>query len=57
MFYIAQKQEAQGPNCPPAKPVHINKHIYDYIKSLIRRRKYSLFPLLELNGSSFDLAQ
>ena len=27
---LAQKQEAQGPNCPPAKPVQINKHIYDY---------------------------
>ena len=48
------KQEAHGPHRSPEKPVQINT--YDYIISLIKRRKYPFFPLWKLNGycSSFD---
>ena len=41
------KQEANGTHRSHEKPVQINT--YDYI-SLIRRRKYPLFPLWEFNG-------
>ena len=47
------EQEAHGPHRSPEKTVQI-KNTYDYIITLIKRRKKTLLLLGELIGSSFE---
>ena len=48
------EQQAHGTHCSPEYTFQINKHTYDYIITLTRRRKNPLSLFMELNGSSFE---
>ena len=53
IYDLHYQQEAQGPHCSPEKKLK-SINTYNYIITLIKRRKKTLLTLREFNGSSFE---